>query len=534
MSDVMWPRVSPDGRSLLLLMNDSTGASIAGVRRMDQVDANLIPGTKDLQRPYWSPDGREVGFVANGKLQRVALAGGSPIVICEAPFGSDLSWGAKGRILLDGRATDSLLVVPAGGGALEPATRIDRAHGEIGSAWPCFLPDGERFLFIGTNSSGAGGTIRLGRLGSLDSKALGHSDGRVEWAPGDWVLFVQGSLLMAQKLDARAGKLVGPPIQVTDGLRIGSSSGHFSVSPSGIFAFARGEGGVGTLQVMSRAGVLSPAVLASGVIANPAVSPDGRRLLFERVASSLLARGEMYVLDLDRGTDMRLTFTDNLAYCPQWSPDGRRFAYAVDGPAGTMIRLAPADGMGPQDSILVSVAGETLGISEWSARGVVGYGRGRTWVVPTEGTNRVPALLADSTLFVVQGRISPDGRWLAATASTAPSFNAFVFGLGEPPGRWQIGRGTTFRPRWTRGGREIVFEGADRQIRAVDVDTQDGFRAGIPHRLFTLPWASPTNNATSWDCDANGETFYVVVPANVAAKGTIEVVSDFNSLVTRR
>jgi Tol biopolymer transport system component/Ser/Thr protein kinase RdoA (MazF antagonist) len=534
MSDIMWPRVSPDGRFMLLRMADSTGATIAGVRRMDQVDVHEVPGTRDLQRPYWSPDGREVAFVANGKLQRVALAGGSPIVICDAPFGSDLSWGAKGKILVDGRATDSLLVVPAGGGALEPATRVDRAGGEVGSSWPSFLPDGERFLFIGTNPSGNGGTIRLGKLGSLDAKVLGRSDGRVEWAPGDWVLFVQGALLMAQKLDLGAGKLVGPPIQITDQLRIGSSAGHFSVSSNGILAFARDPGGTIKLQVMSRAGVLSPSVLATGTITNPAVSPDGRRLLYERVTSPILSRGEMHVLDLDRKTDTRLTFTNDLASSPLWSPDGRRIAYQVEGPGGPTVRIASADGLGGQDSISVPSTMGILGLSDWAPGRILAFGSGRVWQLPTEGTTRNATPLFDPTLFIVQGRISPDGRWLAATSGTPPTFNAFVYGLGDNPGRWQLSGGTTFRPRWTKGGSEIVFESTDRQLWAVDVDTKYGFRAGAPRRLFTLPMGSPGNNAKSWDCDASGETFYVTVPADQAARGSIEIVSDFRSLVTRR
>jgi Tol biopolymer transport system component len=522
----MWPRISPDGRSLLLRMTDSTGSAVAGVRRLDGTEVREIPGTRDLLRPYWSPDGKEIAFAANDKLQRVAVDGGSPIVICDFPGGGDLSWNAKGQILVDGTGTDSIRVVPAAGGAMKPASHIDRAAGELASAWPSFLPDGEHFLFIGTDLKSPGGTIRLGKLGSLDSKALGHSDGRAEWAPGNWVLFVQGSLLMAQKLDVGAGSLVGGPIQITDRLLTRSSAGHFSTSPGGMFAFARDNAGTLKLQHMSRAGVLSPSVLATGSIVDPAVSPDGRRVLYERSTAALPASGEIYGLDLDRGTETRLTFTDNRAFNPVWSPDGKRFAYGIGNrPTGMTIHIDATDGAGALDSIPVAAVSPAL--SEWIGARILGYSLARVWAVPTEGSARVPTDLGEG----YQGRLSPDGHWLAAT-SGIPN-HVLAYGVGSLPGRWQISSLAAKQPRWTRGGREIVFESLDHQIWAADVDTKDGFRTGTPRRLFELPLGSAGSKAT-WDCDANGDNFYVLVPAAQTSRGTIEVVTDFSSLVTRR
>jgi len=79
-----------------------------------------------------------------------------------------------------------------------------------------------------------------------------------------------------------------------------------------------------------------------------------------------------------------------------------------------------------------------------------------------------------------------------------------------------------------------VFETTDQEVWAVDVDTRDGFRPGMPHRLFRLPAGSVTGTQSSWEQDANGEHFYVLVPSTVAGQGSIEIVSDFHSLVSRR
>jgi Tol biopolymer transport system component len=535
--DAFWPRISPDGKLLMVMLVDTTGTPVAAVRAMDQLDVHVIPGTQGLARPYWSPDGHEVAFISNGKLQRVALAGGSPVVICDAPSGSDLSWSTKGEILMDGAFTDSLLVVPAGGGALKPATNVDRKFGDVGTAWPCFLPDGEHFLFVGNRGTANGGTIRLGKLGSLDSKVLGKTDGRIEWAPGDWVLFVQGALLMAQKLDLAAGKLVGQPIQIVDQLRIGSSEGHFSVSRNGILAFARDQGvGSATLHVMGRDGLLDAKVLVSGIIGSPTLSPDGRRLLYVRMANSTVGLGEIYVLDLDRGTDTRLTFTGGTAFTPLWSPDGRRFAFAsVRGDGKFTIRIGAADGLGAQDSIVVGDKA-VGGLSDWTAVGsrIVGFGNAHSWMVPTEGASRVAVGVADTTTLAAQGKVSPDGRWLAVTGGSPANLQVFVYGIGDLAGRWQISTKPSFRPRWTKGGRELVFETVDQEVWAADIDTKDGFHPGMPHKLIGLPAGSPTAAQTTWENDPNGERFYVLTPAAAAGQGSIEVVSDFHSLVSRK
>jgi eukaryotic-like serine/threonine-protein kinase len=536
-TDTYWPRVSPDGKFLLTQAVDSTGTRRAYLCPMNQVDAHPIPGTEGLQRAYWSFDSREIVFVADGKMQRLALAGGSPVTVCAAPGGADLSWGAKGLVLMDGSFTDSLRVVPAGGGELKPASRIDRAAKEVGSAWPCFLPDGKHFLFIGNlAATNTGGNIRLGTIGSLDSRLLGRSDGRVEYAPGGWVLFVRGATLLAQKLDLGGAKLTGEPITVADNIRVGSASGHYSISQTGVLAFSRQiEGDEVVLRTAGRDGVVKGAPLAAGTLINPRPSPDGRRLLYQLTGRSGIT-GEIHVLDLERATDTRLTFTGDQALLPEWSPDGRRFAFVIRGAGGDRLHLGAADGLGGQDSILVPAS---LGVTlfQWSTAGsrlLFSSGQFKGFAVASEGSDRTPKPLPDSTLLLAQQQMSPDGRWLAYATGTGSNVNVYVQSLEGPPGRWQISNKPAIRPRWTRGGREIVYEGLDGRLMAVDIDTQNGFHAGTPHALFALPEQSPRVDQASWACDANGEQFYVVVPPKIQRAGSIEVVTAFHELVSRK
>jgi len=536
-TSMVWPRVSPDGRFLMIVATDSSFTPSVYIRPMDQIAAVPVPGTQGVRRAYWSPDSREVAFVADKKIQRVAIGGGAPITVCAAQGGADLSWGATGLILMDGQRTDSLQVVPAGGGELRPATRIDRAAGEVGTAWPYFLPDGKSFLFIGSRT-GTTGNIRLGKIGSLDSKLLGTSDGRAEYAPGGWVLFLRDKTLMAQQLDMGAGKLTGQPITLADEITIGSARGHFSVSPTGVLAVKlEDEPEAGQLAVVNRSGNPIGKPLFGGNLANPRLSPDGTRLLYVRSPGAQADGGEVHLFDLQRLTDTRLTFTGETAFSPHWSPDGRRFAYATAGPGGEeRLRIGSADGLGGVDSLNVPTEGG-LNLTQWSANGsrlVYWTGRAKAYDIALDVPTRAPRALVDSTLAFIQSVISPDGRWVVGVIGRAPEWQIFVQSLTGPPGRWQISRTPGVWPRWAKGGREILYEGVDGQLMSVDVDGQGSFRAGTPVPLFKLPAGSFSGAATSWGCDEAGEQFFIFTPPPQRASGVIEVVSRFESLVSRK
>ncbi len=535
-----WPRLSPDGRMLLFQGYDSLGVVRAMLLRLDETKARPIPGTEGLQRAYWSPDSREVVFCAAGKMLRVAVTGGTPVIVCPAPGGADLSWGAGGQILLDGSFTDSLRVVPAGGGELRPATSIDREHGEIGSSWPHFLPDGKHFVFTGNVTQNGRGNIRLGKLGSLDSKLLGQTDGRVEYAPGGWLVFVRGNSLVAQKLDLRAARLTGDVITIADDLRTGTSAGHFSISHSGVLALVRGTslGGI-ELRLSDRSGKTVDPPLAVGEVANPQLSPDGTRMAYERASQGAEKWGDLYVVDIARRTNSRLSFTGGRQISSAWSPDGRRIAYVDDDPGGkrSTVTILSSDGLGAVDSI--PIGSPSIRVHQWSAR--MPWLVGHTMPAPhaiflaVDGTDRRVRALHDSTTVEAQSVLSPDGRFVAGVQGNTLDFHVFVTSVSGPPGRWQISPMAASRPHWTRGGKEIVFETTDGKLMAVSIDTSRGFEVGTPQLLFALPRQSLSIDLAAWTVDDSGERFVVsTLPPASKEQRTFEVMTDFRSLVTRR
>ncbi|HET7904342.1 MAG TPA: hypothetical protein VFM17_07270, partial [Candidatus Eisenbacteria bacterium] len=292
-----------------------------------------------------------------------------------------------------------------------------------------------------------------------------------------------------------------------------------------------------TVQLADRRGGLSGVPLATGVLTNPVFSPDARRLLIERREQSRLPTGEISVLDLARGTETRLTFSGNRATTAQWSPDARRIAWTTfGGTGGALLRVGSADGLGEQDSIPIPGTAEAY-LAPWDAAGgrwVVTTTTAKLLSVPMDGASRTPSPLVDSTLVMAHPEISPDGRWLAYVTGQAPNFQVYVQSLAGPPGRWQISTTGGLAPRWTKGGREIVYAMLDGRLMAVDIDISSGFHPGTPRYLFTTPSRLSAIGTFGWDVDATGETFAVIVAPRATSSGTTEVVTDFSTLVERK
>ena len=166
------PRISPDGRYLAFNATDAGGKTRVWVRPLNALTAQPLAGTEGATRPFWSPDSRFLGFVAEGKLKKVEVTGGPPQKICDAPTGSDGTWSSEGVILFDGQANDPIQRVSAAGGTAVPAVKADPARKETSVAWPEFLPDGRHFLYMASGQKPEDNVYRMGSIDSKESKTV--------------------------------------------------------------------------------------------------------------------------------------------------------------------------------------------------------------------------------------------------------------------------------------------------------------------------------------------------------------------------
>jgi serine/threonine-protein kinase len=213
--------VSPDGQRIAFTARPSAHEP-AGLylRPLDQLEAQLVPGTEGAKQPFWSPDSRSVAYFAQGKLMKVALDGGAPVEICAAPDARGGTWSTSGVIVFSPLMIESgLMKVPAGGGAAEPATLLDAAQGENSHRWPMFLPDAIHFLYfvrsLGEDRRGVY-VGRIDRPASTPGTPLFRSETEALYAPldegaGGMLLTVAGGRVEARPFDARRRVLTGDP-----------------------------------------------------------------------------------------------------------------------------------------------------------------------------------------------------------------------------------------------------------------------------------------------------------------------------------
>ena len=113
--------------------------------------------------PFWSPDGKSLGFFARGKLRRVDLAGGPARIIADAPLPWGGTWSRDGIIVFAPNLASPLMRVTGCGRHADTDYGIRTTHRRPRRTF--FLPDGRHVLFTARSGARAGNAMVV----SLDS-----------------------------------------------------------------------------------------------------------------------------------------------------------------------------------------------------------------------------------------------------------------------------------------------------------------------------------------------------------------------------
>ncbi len=539
------PVVAPDQARLVFVGAEASGRRLF-LRDLSSLDAVPIPGTEGARQPFWSPDGQSVGFFAAGKLMKVALRGGAPVALANAPDPRGGTWNAAGIIVFQPLYRDtSLFRVSSDGGSPQPVTQLDEAAGDVTHKWPVFLPDGDHFLFqvISVDDSRRG--IYLGRLGDPATGAvpLFGSETGAAYVPlsdgrSGLILSAMGDHVEVRRFDHVSLMLQGDArtlrLAAADGTPRGQEPMLSASRDLLAFSSVQVPWGVHPAAVNLDGGDLRlwPDAELGGWLR---LSPDGGRLL-RTIVDPLRGNPDIWVEDLARGTRVRVTTTSSFDVSPVWSTDGSRIAFRAGTASKAHLALAAADGTG--NHVVLPCPRQVCEPTDWSADGrllVVNAG-GDVWTVSTKtGTGETETasvpLLAEG--FVERdARFSPDGRWVAYVSEESGRPEVSVRALSGAPDRQVVSRGGGDQPVWRRDGRSLFYVAPDGRLLSVSVRPEGASNlvVGVATPLNVPPLAE-RHWGTVYDVARDGKRVFLPRPDSRPTPREVGIVLNWTDLL---
>jgi serine/threonine protein kinase/Tol biopolymer transport system component len=528
------PVLSPDGGSIAFVAANPDGKNTIWVRSMNASEGHSLTGTDGATFPFWSPDNRALGFFAGGKLKTIDLNGGSALTVCDAAFGRGGTWAPGGIILFSPEAQASILRVSASGGTPEPVTKLDLTKASS-HRWPFFLPDGKHFLYMLVNSRDLGSNaIFYASLDGRENRQLFQSQSNAVYS-GGFLVFVHGGQLMARQFDPASGTLTGEAQSLASGVMEDASTWHMdaSASANGLLVFANGGSGDQQLVWVDRTGKQIGTI--ADKVANlqtAKLSPQADRIALE--IDKGVGNHDIWVYDIARKVQTRLTFGPIENYSPIWSPDGKWIVYtAIDNHPSSKLYRKLSNGGGAEELLLSD--DQVALASDWSRDGkYLIYSRGPSsinweiWALPLEG-ERKPFLVIPRTAnsFAAEGHLSPDGRWLAYTSQESGSPEVYVVAFNGGQGKWQVSANGGYQSQWSRDAKELYyFNQATRTLMGVPVKNVSG---GLEFGAAEALASNPTSNSVGlYDLTPDGKKILLNLVAQQVSQ-SVTVMTDFTA-----
>jgi eukaryotic-like serine/threonine-protein kinase len=527
---------APDGRTLVYAGN---GGRLF-LRPLAGRESTPIAGVDSAESPFFSPDGRSIGYWSEGHLRRVPVAGGPSTDIAAVDQIAGASWGEGDRIVIGVPGTG--LIFLSATSATPPDTFADP-----NAVLPHFLPGARSLVFTEDLEAGGFGTrVAWLAVDSRKPETLMQDAADARYVPTGYLVFGREGVLLAVPFDASKHEVTGRPFTVLPDVMQAINGGGPSVftgatqvafSPRGQLAWITGGIDPDTRREvfeLDRQGRATP-LTGAGVhpFLSARLSPDGSRLAL----ASKGRRSTLEIYDLARGSALAVPTTGPQVWT-LWSPDGRRVV-TLGGPVDSAALVSvSADGVGAPRRI-----GPPVLPAFWSADGATLYALGfssNLLALDTAGDTvyEVPNLPGGIRSGVRYPMLSPDGRWLAYAASE-PGSSALEVYVSPWPAldrKWKVSSGGGGSPVWTRGGRELIHLqslpddsiGKNRvRIWSVAVGPDSSRPPGVPHALSTSHF-DRTGPLRSYDVSADGSRFFVILSLPVhAASGHMYVMSNW-------
>ncbi len=553
--------ISPDGKRIAYVA-DRGGQWQLFLRELDQAVAQPIPGTEGGCGPFFSPDGRWLGFFDGVILKKISISGGAPLPIAVVPpVTRGASWAPDGTIYYTSNPNGGVSKIAGTGSRPEgrPRTRKslelilttpDPKKGENSHRWPEVLPGGQAILFtldIGKSFDNA--RIAVLDLKSGQMKVLVGGGSNARYAASGHLIFARGNSLLAVPFDLGRLNVTGDPVTVVTNVATDpEGSAQFDFSDEGTLVYVSGSATSFNRRLVwvSRDGAVQPLPTPVREYIQPTLSHNGLRVAVTIPEGS---NYDVWIADTQRGNLTRLTFDPGEDFNSVWTPDSKKvtisselkgngpqlFSFAADG-SGTPERLIPrAPFMDVYYPGSYSPEGRVLVFGRFDQDQDVNSGTGiDIWVLPMDGKGEARALL-ESRYNEFFPTLSPDGRWLAYVSDETGREEVYVMAFPGPGGKLQISTEGGTEPIWHPSGRELFYRNGSKMM-GVAVRASPTFTAERPRLLFekSLVVTHRPEMRQNYDISPDGNRFLMIQNEREIKPVQIEVVLSWFEELKRR
>ncbi|MDO8630829.1 MAG: protein kinase [Phycisphaerales bacterium] len=495
--------------TMLAFTAHAEGVSRVFVRDFSASDARPLPGTEEGSNPFFSPDGRWVGFFKGGQLLKAPVGGGPAITVCGAT-GNDAVWLEDGTIILDTAGGRSLVRVGESGGS---AT-------ELASAGPTRRSADGKQLLLGFQTLHALRGADYVLAGVWDGTTIEDYaivsvslvDGTVRpvmldgvapsyVAPG-FLVFLRGSSILAAPFDAKHGVVTGEPVQVIESVVVSkwADSALFATCESGSAAYVSGNRpGPGRRLIRVDASGKSEPLMdgTDAIVGGMRVSPDGREVLVTTMRRNI----DLWSFNLARRS---LSLVNNLgeSWNPVWTPDSQSVVYwqVIPEKSRNVVRKR-IDGSGAAEPVAVEGSTDQVYPNSFSPDGTqllltlvdVSPERRNDIALYRLGQPGPLELVLGSGANESSAAFAPEGRYFAYTSNETGRYEVFVRTLSDTGSKWQISQAGGHEPVWSRDGKKLFFLDHKDIMYSVSVDLEVGPQFSAPEKLFDTTGIATTD-----------------------------------------
>jgi Tol biopolymer transport system component/predicted Ser/Thr protein kinase len=511
--------LSPDGNAVALVGYKNSVRSL-WVRKLDEAEPHAIPGTENAVQPFWSPDGKSIGFFADGKLKRVPAAGGPAQVITDkVQWPNGATWNADNVIVFNGDIIGPLMRVDANGGPAKPVTKLepkDEAH-----RWPQFLPDGEHIVFMADASRTEDHHVEVASLRDGSRRELMQGVTNAVYAAG-YLLYTRAGSLLAQPFDAKKLTLSGDARLIAENIETDWDNHRREFTAAGGRLIYRSASSDSQLTWVDRAGKSIAKFGDARHFGNFQLAPDQKHVAVEQLDTD--GRGDdLWLVDPDRNVTTRFTFDPASDVAPVWSSDGKRIAFLSMRNGGDIYVADTSNPSSP--TRLTKLTSTDMFPSSWSSDGeslfmdrqIANHPDTDIYVYSFR-TQELKPLIA-TPFNEGGGMISPDGTLFAWVSDESGHPEVYVARYPSLSDRRQISSGGGFVPRWRRDGRELFYASAGSQVMAADVTKENA----TPQPLFSL------SAVRVFDVSPDGQRFLVSQTIDDVTKIPLTLVTNWSA-----